>query len=209
MHSKYLINIWSSAGGVPKDLEESIEKAWAYVEKAWAYVGRFLWLFALVETVVNEIFVKLFDLKGASLIFLGQGTIDFRKKLDLIKVVLSLRGENPDLFGKLHHLIMVRNVIAHCAFDYDEREGGIDFDYVDKKGKLILPKEIRGGREDEDTIISFEQLDLYDEQLAQVWDELQKLLHDIRPITHLAPEVQAKLEKVIEQSDNVYRFPRF
>jgi hypothetical protein len=190
VRSKLLTN---ASGQVQKD-----------AQKAWAYVGRFLWGFAVVEAVINEIFIKLFNLKGASLILLGSPSIDLRKKLELIRVVLDLRGEKTDIFGRMHNLMTVRNVVAHRAFGLDG--GGIDFDYVDKRGKLALPEEIRSSTGE--TIISFGQLDSYDGQLAQLFDSFDKLLASTEPITDLAPDVQAEMEKVIDQSDNVLRFPR-
>ncbi len=189
MKSEFLTN---ASGTVQED-----------AEKAWAYVGRFLWGFALVESVINEIFITLFNLKGAGLIFLGS-SLDLRKKLELIRIVLSLRGEKTDFLNRMHNLMTVRNVVAHCGFGLDE--DGIDFDYVDKKGKLVLPEGIRSATGE--TVISFGQLNSYDSQLAQLWDSFDKLLATIEPITDLAPDVQAEIERVIDESDNILRFPR-
>jgi hypothetical protein len=190
MKSEFLTN---ASGQVQED-----------AKKAWAYVGRFLWGFAVVESVINEIFIKLFNLKGASLIFLGSPSLDLRKKLELIRIVLDLRGEKTDIFGRMHSLLTIRNVVAHRAFGLDG--DGIDFDYVDNRGKLVLPEKIRSTTGE--TIISFGKLDSYDSQLAQLFDSFDKLLASTEPVTDLAPDVQAEIERVIDQSDNVLRFPR-
>ena len=174
----------------------------ASYEKAWAHVGRFLWAFALVETTINEIFVTLFNLEGSALIFIGQGSIDFRKKMALIQVGLAQNKEHNELFKRVHKFISIRNAIAHCAFGPDE--DGIELDYVDKEGRVKFPKDIGGRSKDaiddadvNETIISFEQLDTYDPQLAALWDELEKLLARVDPITDLAPRVKADMENAI------------
>ena len=52
-------------------------------KKPWDYIGEFIWLFGTIESYINFIFLKLFDLEDVDFMFIG--LIDTRKKLELIE----------------------------------------------------------------------------------------------------------------------------
>src|SRR6266700_266780 len=172
--------------------------------KAWAYVGRFLWGFAIVEQAVDRIFADLFDM-GPIAYLLCMGNLDFRRKLEFVKVGLKHQGIKPDkAFDQIHKLHNVRNVIAHRVFGTEH--DGIEFDYVDKSGKLAH-SELETSKGFLNVSISFAQFDSYDEQLARLEEQLEKMFDSFAAIAEIDADLAQNLDNVIEGSENVIRFP--
>ena len=172
--------------------------------KAWAYIGRFLWGFAIVEQAVDRIFADLFDMSSIAYL-LCVGNLDFRRKLEFVKVGLKHQGVKPDkAFDQIHKLHNVRNVIAHRVFATEH--DGIEFDYVDKSGKLAH-SELETSKGFLSVSISFAKFDSYDEQLARLEEQLEKMFDSFASIAEIDTDLAQNLENVIEGSENVIRFP--
>jgi hypothetical protein len=172
--------------------------------KAWAYIGRFLWGFAIVEQAVDRIFADLFDMSAIAYL-LCMGNLDFRRKLEFVKVGLKHQGIKPNkAFAQIHKHHNVRNVIAHRVFatEYD----GIEFNYVDPRGKLEHP-ELETSKGFFGVSISFAKFDSYDAQLAHLEEQLENMLDSFVSIAEINKDLALDLENVIEGSDNVIPFP--
>ena len=55
--------------------------------------------------------------------------------------------------------------------------------------------------------ISFAKFDSYDEQLALLDEQLEKMLDSFASITEIDADLARNIENVIEGSENVIRFP--
>src|SRR5262245_7736425 len=118
--------------------------------KTWSYVGRFMWGFAQIEYQVNQLFYELLggDLVnqdvasgkqrhglGFAASLLLTYTLDLRKKVNLIEIILQSRGiDESATFKRVHALHDLRNVMAHWPFEGDQ--SGIECDYVDAYGNF-------------------------------------------------------------------------
>jgi len=171
-------------------------------------VGRFLWNFAIVEGYISEIIVTLFDLSAfSSLILLKK--LSFRDKIRLAQLGLKRQGiESADLdaaLKELHKLHDVRNAIAHTAFG--EEEDGVEFDYVNDSGRLVLP--LRRDKPDEaaywDTRITFEQFDDWHERMIWMWKVLGEAHGSCRPLRDDEETLTGDIREIV---DNVIPFPR-
>jgi hypothetical protein len=133
------------------------------------------------------------------------GNLDLRRKLEFIKVGLKHQGIKQDkAFDQIHKLHNVRNVIAHRVFGTEN--DGIEFDYVDKSGKLAH-SELETSKGFLNASISFVQFDSYDEQLARLEEQLEKMFDSFASIAKIDADLAQNLENVIEGSENVIRFP--
>jgi hypothetical protein len=92
---------------------------------AWSYIGRFITGFGLVEYQVNQLFEALINVDNAAGILLTY-TLDLRKKLELIEIILKSRDINASATVKrIHKFHDLRNVIAHCLFFVKETPCGV------------------------------------------------------------------------------------
>jgi hypothetical protein len=207
---------------------KGVKRKW---EKAWQTVGRFLCEFAVLESNINEVFLRLYNLEQCSafITLVMTGRLSFQEKLELINLAfryvdrkkredgvhnVSMHNAWKQLQTRVHDLQNIRNVIAHASFDpaFDEpdpQENGIDFDYVSTKGELRL-----AGREkkaDENIIdmrITYAQFDEYEQQIKELCDALLKLLSLIDPISDFTQELTRSVAEIIAASDNVIPFPK-
>src|SRR5205085_8103391 len=118
--------------------------------------------FGLVETDINIIFQKMFDLTGLAALML-EANVDFRKKVDLIMVGLKHQGlgrYSKTLRG-VHEFANVRNVIVHSLFNEEPALKGIVFHgYTHKSGYKRLPhKPFSPDKFDENLIITYVEFD--------------------------------------------------
>jgi hypothetical protein len=174
-------------------------KAGKPINEAWSYIGRFIWGFTLVEYQVNQLFDALINVDYAASILLTY-TLDLRKKLDLIELILKSRDVDASAtFGRIHSLHDLRNVIAHWPF-FDEGNG-LSCDYVDKLSRTEFKKP---GTKETDKAITFSEFDSYDANASELYEKLDELLESATPITDVE---QAAIEEAISSSDNVVRFP--
>ena len=172
-------------------------------EKGWRYVGRFMCVFASAEGTINELFVQLFNLENFALLFLGN--IDLRKKLDLIAVGLRDQGvDGSKLVGEMHKFHDIRNAIAHSWFE--SFEDVVVFDWVNKRGRLVLPSKQKSRSESDftpsDREIAYSKFDEYDQEMTKLITDLGDIAERIAPITD-----SAAIEKAIREAENVVRFP--
>jgi hypothetical protein len=73
-------------------------------ERTWRYVGRFMNSFAVVEAGVDNIFEIMFNLNSTAMLLI-QGNLDFRKKLNLLRLGFERQNLNPGpIFGKLQSM---------------------------------------------------------------------------------------------------------
>lgn len=138
------------------------------------YVGRFLKDFGNIESMINEVFSTIFDLNNWGGMLL-QAHLPFAKKLELSE--LGLKAQELDYkktFERIRYHQKFRNVIAHCKFSDESAYGGIDFDFVNRKGRLSLPAGLI--KEENDTLVPYELLDDLHEEAWQLINEVS-LIH--------------------------------
>jgi hypothetical protein len=121
--------------------------------KAWQYVGRFLWSFASVESVIDNILEVLLNLNAPAFVLITDG-LQFHKKVSIAEIGLK-KLEKPEsqaesAFKNARGLATLRNCLAHSWFEHVEAfdhticdvpihfAAGVDFAYV-KDGKLCVP----------------------------------------------------------------------
>jgi hypothetical protein len=184
---------------------------------SWTYIGRFIWGFAMLEYQLNQLFESLVGggfysrpnnpVARAGLIagLLLTYTLDLRKKIELIEVVLESRGiDESGTFKRIHALHDLRNVLAHWPFS--EEGEGISCDFIDKKGEtgFRMP-----GTRTRDNFISFTQLDSYDVEASELFEKIGKLLDSdlAAPITDITADLRNAIEEAVSSSENVVRFP--
>jgi hypothetical protein len=178
------------------------------LEHVWRYVGRFMWTFAIVESYVDEIFVQLFNLNAsATLMILNKLIIS--KKLELIELALKHQGiDHGRTLKRVRDLSNIRNAIAHSAFGPDK--DGVDFDYVNQSGKLLLPGRPKPTDKDPlwDTLISYAQFDEYDSQARELWDALGKIGGSFTAVSDdISSDFATDIQEAISAPDNVIPFP--
>jgi hypothetical protein len=162
-------------------------------KKPWEYIGEFIWWFGAIESHINEIFVKLFDLERAAFMFMG--LIDTRRKLQLIKIGFEEQGTKAHsaLIRDLHELVGLRNVLAHSQFF--EAEGGISIDHITHQGT----------RSERD-YMSYKEFEGQFDRQKGIIEELVKLYDEITPISSYHKEFIAEIDQIIDSSPNVFRF---
>ena len=174
-------------------------------EKAWRYVGRFLSGFAAIEGAVDRVLCELFDLKP-TLFFLLASNLDLRKKLSFIKVAMESQKIDGDKVLKLsHQLHDIRNLLAHSQFAAADE--GIEFEHVTKEGKFGHSKFEAKETTYLGNFIPYSQLDAYMEEMSHIEDELIRIGASLSPIGSEHEDFARKVQKAIEASENVVRFP--
>jgi hypothetical protein len=95
----------------------------------WEYVGRFMWGFGRIESLINELLRQLFGLRGL-LYLLLLANIDFRKKIDLMRIGFKHQGMNDHapILNRVHKLADIRNAVGHGSFYYEPVYKSIIFD---------------------------------------------------------------------------------
>jgi hypothetical protein len=188
--------------------------------KTWSYVGRFMWGFATVEYQVNQLFGELLgphpmnqgdDDSGNQKHGLGNAaslmltyTLQLRKKVNLIQMILQSRGIDESVtFKRVHKLHDLRNVLAHWRFD--EEADGISCDFMNERGDTDFYKP---GTHAKDNMITYAELDRYDTEASELYEKLEELTESAIPITEPSEDLRnAMIEEAIRSSDNVLRFP--
>ena len=118
-------------------------------EKAWRYVGRFMESFANVEASIDVIFETIFNLNAASMLLL-QGSLDFGKRVELIRLGLAhqrVELEHVELLERAKGYSKIRNAVAHSQFEpvLEEvtngvrYEAGIEFSGARHNDKIEVP----------------------------------------------------------------------
>jgi hypothetical protein len=97
-------------------------------------------------STTNGIFEGIFNLNASSAVLLIP-SLEFRKKVNLIRRALDLQGVNyGKAFQKVNELADIRNVITHSSFShvraYNRLKAGIEFSYL-KDGEFPLINEER------------------------------------------------------------------
>jgi hypothetical protein len=172
--------------------------------KVWCYVGRFITGFAMLEYQVNQLCEKLLDSAAGLLLTY---TLDLRKKLDLIEVILESKGiDEKKTFKRLHELHDLRNILAHWPFSEELGEIGLLCDYIDKRGEITFRKPRASTK---DNLIEYSELDSYDRDAAEIHEKLEHILSLVTPIEEggLNDELRQRIEDAISSSDNIVRFP--
>jgi hypothetical protein len=200
LSSAFLDKLYS---GLP-EMEDAAQGHAAHLKnnnKVWSYVGRFITGFALVEYQVNELCCELLGGSDAA-IFLTY-SLDLRKKLDLIKVVLESRGiDEGKTIKRVHKFHNIRNVIAHWPFSADD--SGLSCDYMDKSGDTNFEKL---GTKTKDNVIEYSELDAYDAEVSELYERLDRLVGSVSPVTDMSDDLRRSIEDAISSSDNVVRLP--
>jgi hypothetical protein len=194
-------------------------------DKACQVVGKFMWGFATLERDITEMFVKLYDIEKTSGMFtlILMGSIDLRKKLDLISLGLKHQEEQAikdnkakdqtkkreiwkEIYKRVHELHNIRNIIAHSPFDpaeFSREDDGVDFDYISPTGDSQVPNSIWYL----DMRITYSKFDEYDALVNALCQALQTLHDSIEPISDITRELGADIAEIIAASENVIPFP--
>jgi hypothetical protein len=180
-----------------------------------------MWGFALVEYQVNQLFYELLgphpmnqgddDSRnqkhglGYAASLLLTYTLDLRKKVNLIEMILQSRGvDESATFKRVHKLADLRNVLAHWPFDEEIDKSGISSDFIDKSGNADFSKP---GTRAKDNMITYAELDRYDAEASKLYEKLEELAESAIPIAEPSEELRnAMIEEAISSSDNVLRF---
>ena len=172
--------------------------------KVWSYVGRFIWGFALIEYQVNQLFYELINVGDAARLLLTY-TLDMRKKLELIGIILESRGiDESSTFKRVHALHDLRNVIAHWPFDEEFDKSGLVCDFINRQGDTEFSKP---GTRAKDNLITYAELNEYDVDASSLYEKLDELLNSAIPVTDVSDDLRIAIEEAISSSDNVVRFP--
>jgi hypothetical protein len=181
--------------------------------KAWGYVGRFIWGFAMIENQANQLFQELIGGGAQANQTGGVGwsagllltyTLDLRKKLDLIQAIYKSRGvDESKTFKRVHQLHDLRNIITHYPFEEELEKSRLSCDYINKYGGTLFSKKL--GTSEPDNSITYAEFDFYDAIASEVYEKLNDLWNDAMPATE--DELRHVIEKAIDSSDNVVRFP--
>lgn len=172
----------------------------AELDKCWRCIGRFLWQFGIIESWVNEVFVALFDVEPVAFMFIGE--IDTRKTLDLIKAELAEKGDiaHNKIIGSVHEFHTRRNVIVHSCFHL--AEDGIDFDHITREGKRWTTSE----GDDREDFVGNNHI-AYAEFGQLVYGRGPDYRNSDSAISSPSRELQARIEKIINRSPNIVRYP--
>jgi hypothetical protein len=171
--------------------------------RVWCYVGRFITGFAAVEYQVNQLCDHL--LGGGAAALLLTYTLDLRKKLDLIDIVLKSQDiDESNMLKRAHELHDIRNIIAHWPFSEELGEIGLWCDYIDKRGDLGFKKPRARMK---DNLIEYSELDSYDADASELCEKLESLMNLVTPINDISDNLRHSIEEAIASSDNVVRFP--
>jgi hypothetical protein len=156
-----------------------------------------------VEYYVNQLFSALIDVPGLGLAnTVLTYTLDLRKKLELIEIILRNRAIDVSAtLKRVHVLHDLRNIIAHWPFTEDL--GGFSCDFLEKHGHGDFSKP---GTRARDNLITYEEFDAYDAEASALYEKLEELLESVEPITDDDLR-KAIVEAAISSSDNVVRFP--
>ena len=176
--------------------------------KSWSYVGRFIKDFAVIEHLANQLF---FDFIGGgnqpgsmAVGILLTHSIDLRKKLELMQIILKARGiDESKLFKRLHQLHDLRNVMCH--FPFDEGIDCLECDYINKYGDTVFSK--KPGTSEKSFFITYTEFDFYHAAANEVREKLYQLWDDFPPLTEHELQHAIRIEAAISSSDNVLRFP--
>jgi hypothetical protein len=120
-------------------------------KKACEHVGNFLLHFAWVSSVTEELFYCKFNLDSFTSMILTHH-IPLRKKLELLQYAFERQGISCDKsLDRVNFFHDIRNAIAHSAFEHSPSftvtrgrqkiyyPAGVQFDWVDRQGRLRLP----------------------------------------------------------------------
>ena len=179
-------------------------------DPSWTYVGRFMYGFGLLETDINIVFQKMFDLTGLAALML-EANVDLRKKIDLI--MLGLKHQGLDQYSKtlagVHELANIRNVVAHSLFDEEPALKGIVFHgYTQKSGEKRLPhKPSCPDKFDENLLVTYAEFDAYNDKVEILSSELRSLEEIIKPINELT-SLRAEVAEIISSPSNIVLFPK-
>jgi len=171
--------------------------------KAWSYVGRFITNFAMIENMVNQLFDYLLRISynqpaGAVAVDLFiTYSLDLRKKLELIDIILKRRGvDESKTFKQVHELHDLRNVICHFPFE-EEFEGELSCDYLNKYGSNVF-KIL--GKSEKDNSITYAEFDHIDAIARELYKKLFELMESATPITEVSDELRDAMKEVIGSS---------
>ena len=202
-------------------------------QKARKYVGRFMWSFANVEAAIDNIFEVMFNLNAVSY-FLLHNRLPVRQKVALIRLGFDHQGIAPGkMLGQVDQFSDIRNAIAHSSFEHVDSftriekglkiryEAGIQFDYIDREGKIHVPdpagtrhrklrklikkRNMESIADDllEKRTITYSEFDEYDVQLKELMESLGEI--GCEPINEGINFVK-DISKIIASSDNVVAF---
>ena len=173
-------------------------------EKACMYVGRLMQDFAGLESVIDEIFAKLFNISvSAYLLFLLKS--NFSWKIELIEKAFKKQSvDHREKLRRLRKHSTLRNMAAHSSFEFNSK--GIYFDWGTKIDGV--EQDALGGG-----YVTFEHFDRLHEEADRIFAELQAIHASCRPLDDIsfspAYELREILnEEMIDASDNVVRFSR-
>ena len=182
-------------------------------EKANMYIGRFMNDFSGVECMLNIVFEELFNLNNTTS-FILLPNLDIGRKLRLTEIALGKEkyNEHKNEFIYLRKLATIRNVIAHTVFHGED--GDIYLDYVNPKGEMKLPHNIRTEDDElESTSITYEEFDEFHEQAQKLMMSISDIAETCEPVGDLtsSPEhrsIRESIAEIMGSSDNIIRFPR-
>ena len=168
------------------------------VEKGWMYIGRFLWQFGILQSLISEIFLQLYDLERVAIPF--SGLLNTRKKLTLVEEGLKEQGDKrlDPILKRVHELHDLRNALAHCSFFIAEE--GMTLDHITSEGKWW------GENREEDNYVGFAELDRLYQDGLKLESALNELYSTLTPISSPSKELRAKMEAMIDLSPNVVRY---
>ena len=199
LHSAFLERLYGATSKIKREHLETDNKV-------WSYVGRFITGFACVEYEVNQL---CHELIGDS--FVGNAfvtyTLDLRKKLDLVDVLLEERDrieewKNCSKSGYTNFTTLETYLrIGHFSDSFGH---GIWCDYLNEKGELDFAKP---GAKAKDNIIEYSELDSYDIDASDLCEKLERLREDVTSITEFSDDQRRRIEEAISSSENVIRFP--
>lgn len=181
-----------------------------YDEKACMCVGRFMRDFATNESILYSILSTIFDLSSWSFLILQRG-ISFDSKLQIVAVALEEQGiEFKDIFKKIKRHQLLRNVIAHSKFSGES--DGVEFDCVDRKGRLALPVEIRPRDPQDifyDTLITYDELQEYHSEAKEILFRLFDIEGACEPMKDgFSRKIVQKIDECFQgYTGNIIKFP--
>jgi hypothetical protein len=147
--------------GLPKNRIKARTKSQM---KAWSYVGRFIWGFATIEYLVDQLFLKLIGCGldttkpggfGLAAGLLLTYNLDLRKKIELIDAILKSRG-----------------------VDEESDESSLSCDFINKLGDFGFSKPGTSGK---DNTITYAEFDSYDAVASELSEKLEELLESATP----------------------------
>jgi hypothetical protein len=118
----------------------------------------------MIEYGVSELFQQLLGPAsgkqkhglGYEATLLLNYTLDLRRKLKLIDIILQNRGiDESKMFKRIHSLHDLRNVIMHWPFGEELDQSGISADYINADGKTSFQKPGTGTKSN---LITYEEL---------------------------------------------------